>query len=588
MASIKEGEILFGDGKIEEAKNCFLSILKDDPENKEAYNNLGVICFRNKELEQAAEYFEKTLTLDPFFKSAILNFAAVLKQLDSLHIALPLLETNIKRNPSDKELQQLFKYALEGSKYTMKKKMEMLHEQGSIEEALKVSGELNQLSPNNAENLNDYAVLCYESGQVEKARRAIDKARQLSPEDVDIKEHQEIIHRGLNVGQNLEEKNLPEGQNVAVMEFLYHWNYFITTVEVLKRRHNVFLIIGSSFKNTLVTNYRLDLDGFTHIVLENLNWSAINKFIHENNISKIFVPTIQGFELIYQFSKYNLPAPFYFTIHNFDLWLGRRPFVNMEDKLLDQQINRVYHHCCREVIEKSAGIISIDTSLRDNVSKIIDGKKVHVMPWNVNHDLISFNDYPDRKETVIFTIPASIDRGRRNYGVALETFRHLARDYNNIKLVLLGRPIDEYGKQIIEKSKCINEENGREVIEFFEGYIHQDIYEDRLRHSDYFILPISNLQVFGRYKASAAMYDAMFSGRPILIPENMYFSKDFCMKFGDGFIVYKDLKDTMEDILTPRNGGQEKIKRAAVENANYFFIDNQVALANEQFFDLCS
>ena len=566
-----------------------MNALKNDPENKEVYNNLGVTCFQDRNQDQALDCFERALSIDPFYRDGVINFCALLKQMGCLHTAVPLLETNIRRNPEDDEIRALLQEARKCAIAEMKKQISQLYEAGDIQEAMGVAEKLIALSPDDAEGLNDYAVLCYQNARVEEARKVMDKACRMALGNPIIEENRKIIGgaRGSETKTDRApaKQTRPAGENVAVMELLYHWNYFITTVDLLKQRHNVSLILGKAFKAALEKNYRFDPSGFNPMVVEVIDWSMINRFLRENKISKLFIPTIQGFEFIHHFAGAELAAPFYFTIHNFDLWLGKRPLVTMSDKSMEQQINRVHHRCCSEIIRKSAGIISIDTSLRDTVSRMIPGKKIHVMPWNVNHRLLTLDDFPSQKKPVVFTIPASIDRMRRNYGVALETFRGLAREHDDVKLVLLGRPIDEYGKAIIERGKAINQENGREVIELFDGFIHQDIYEDRLHRTDYFILPLTNLHVFGRFKASAAMYDAMFSGRPILIPEKMQFSEDFCTRFGDGFIVYKDLKQTIEELLASRDGVQEKIRRAAIDNANYFFLENQERLINEQFFD---
>ena len=44
--TLNEGETLFADGKIDEAEKCFLSLVENDSDCKEAYNNLGVIAFQ--------------------------------------------------------------------------------------------------------------------------------------------------------------------------------------------------------------------------------------------------------------------------------------------------------------------------------------------------------------------------------------------------------------------------------------------------------------------------------------------------------------------------------------------------------------
>jgi glycosyltransferase involved in cell wall biosynthesis len=111
---IKQGEALFAEGKLREAEKCFLDELKSDPENKEAYNNLGVVAFQRQDIEKAVDYFSKSLGIDPFYKSAILNFCNVLGKLEQIYKALPFLEEITKRFPDDEEIKQFLLEAQNG------------------------------------------------------------------------------------------------------------------------------------------------------------------------------------------------------------------------------------------------------------------------------------------------------------------------------------------------------------------------------------------------------------------------------------------------------------------------------------------
>ena len=81
------------------------------------------------------------------------------------------------------------------------------------------------------------------------------------------------------------------------------------------------------------------------------------------------------------------------------------------------------------------------------------------------------------------------------------------------------------------------------------------------------------------------MFDALLAGRPILVPQKMIFSQGFVSRYGEGFIVYDDLKETIEDILEGPGSELEASTGAAVRNANTFFIKNQVELAGKNFFN---
>jgi glycosyltransferase involved in cell wall biosynthesis len=101
-SGLKRGEELFSTGRILEATRCFEAVIQEDPRNKEAYNNLGVIAHREGNMGKAFDLISKALAMDPFYKEALLNFSHVLRRLDQLPQIVPLLERVIRRYPEDK------------------------------------------------------------------------------------------------------------------------------------------------------------------------------------------------------------------------------------------------------------------------------------------------------------------------------------------------------------------------------------------------------------------------------------------------------------------------------------------------------
>ncbi len=106
-SELNEGEILFADGKIEEAEKYFLFEAENGSNRKEAYNNLGVIAFQNSHSEKAIDYFTRSLEIDPLYRDAVLNYTSLLKTLNQIHIAVPLLEKITEIKPNDKEISQI-------------------------------------------------------------------------------------------------------------------------------------------------------------------------------------------------------------------------------------------------------------------------------------------------------------------------------------------------------------------------------------------------------------------------------------------------------------------------------------------------
>jgi len=74
---LKKGESLFSEGKIEEAIQCFEDVLAGDPNNTDAYNNLGVISYSLGNAQSAETFLLKTLEIDPNHINALMNIADV-------------------------------------------------------------------------------------------------------------------------------------------------------------------------------------------------------------------------------------------------------------------------------------------------------------------------------------------------------------------------------------------------------------------------------------------------------------------------------------------------------------------------------
>jgi len=104
---LKQSEALFAEGKIEDAEKCFFEILSEDPKNKEAHNNLGVIAFQRQDTEQAILHFTRSLEIDPFYKDAILNYCDMFGSLNLAYETIPFLEKVVQKYPDDREYSRL-------------------------------------------------------------------------------------------------------------------------------------------------------------------------------------------------------------------------------------------------------------------------------------------------------------------------------------------------------------------------------------------------------------------------------------------------------------------------------------------------
>lgn len=56
---LKRGEVLFDEGRLNEAENIFLSVLERDPGSVDACNNLGVIAFSRGHKAETIDYMTR-------------------------------------------------------------------------------------------------------------------------------------------------------------------------------------------------------------------------------------------------------------------------------------------------------------------------------------------------------------------------------------------------------------------------------------------------------------------------------------------------------------------------------------------------
>lgn len=99
--NLSEGERLFQEGKVEDAKVIFHNLLQITPDHPETLNNLGVIAFSEKNLQEAEKYFLRALEADNNFPDAYLNLSNLYSINGQFVQASMFLEKYAALNPND-------------------------------------------------------------------------------------------------------------------------------------------------------------------------------------------------------------------------------------------------------------------------------------------------------------------------------------------------------------------------------------------------------------------------------------------------------------------------------------------------------
>ena len=74
---LQQAKILLNENKLNDAKIIFQNIIKIDPTNYKAYNNIGAILLKLGDLDKAEENFRTAVELNPKFVVAHYNLEII-------------------------------------------------------------------------------------------------------------------------------------------------------------------------------------------------------------------------------------------------------------------------------------------------------------------------------------------------------------------------------------------------------------------------------------------------------------------------------------------------------------------------------
>jgi glycosyltransferase involved in cell wall biosynthesis len=128
----------------------------------------------------------------------------------------------------------------------------------------------------------------------------------------------------------------------------------------------------------------------------------------------------------------------------------------------------------------------------------------------------------DSERTTI-TVPGMIDETRRDYGTLLDAFQgRPPRD--DVELVLLGRPVGDYGQQILKRCELLREKGWK--VTTFTNWIPTVEFSSQLARTDLLVGPLRESrpidgfrEYYGQTKGSGVISDALRYGLPIALPD---------------------------------------------------------------------
>ena len=163
----RQGNAAQAAGNYSQAETIFRQVIRINPQDTNAYNNLGIALRRQGKLEEAITYYQKAIQLDPKYAIAYYNLGNALYLQGKLDEAIASYRQAIQLDPK-------YAYAYNGLGNA-------LSYQGKREEAITNYQKAIQLDPKYASAYNGLGNALYKQGKLDEAIASYRQAIQLDP-----------------------------------------------------------------------------------------------------------------------------------------------------------------------------------------------------------------------------------------------------------------------------------------------------------------------------------------------------------------------------------------------------------------------
>lgn len=149
-------------------------------------------------------------------------------------------------------------------------------------------------------------------------------------------------------------------------------------------------------------------------------------------------------------------------------------------------------------------------------------------------------------------IPGTIDLRRRNYDLVLEVIQEMLNQEVLVKWVFAGKPVGNYGADIIKKAKELDTHGAH--ISLYKEEIPENEFQQIIATSSLILSPLvastsihDNIrEVYGRSKGSGNVYDAIRHAKPLIVPSTVFVPKEIVTSC----VFYKSKDNLVQQLLS--------------------------------------
>ena len=363
--------------------------------------------------------------------------------------------------------------------------------------------------------------------------------------------------------------------NIGIMELYYHSRFLHTMCKICKRPYTDVTVFTTEKIWSEVTKHDINSSMYDvvlkpHFMNHRDFIEHICKICNNFNIMILFINTIrENYVYLKDYKNFNPKAKVILTIHNVNSWLGKGLHFNFSKSfhtipyfILDSMISRQYIK--KYLLPKIYAFNGIYPPLVRYISSLGFDKPVFNFPFYF-HEGITITKRRDDK--IVFVIPGSIDKKRKDYHMVLDVFENFT---DEVMLILLGRPIASYGKSVVKRCKKMKN------VVFFEDYVPEEEYHAIMSTScDFILAEIRERscglgvieEIAGKTKAFSPPFEAISHGKPLII-SSRYPIDDRLKTSTFKFSNRNELKEVIDSIAEMNNIAG--LKEAAKNNAKKF------------------
>lgn len=190
-----EAEKLIEQNDLPGAARILVDIVEKDINNFRAFNNIGLISWKQEEWEAAYDSFMQAVKINPSYNDAVINLYDASLKLRRAHLILPLLKKGVSQKPEDEELKiladsieeqgddvYLSERALNIGYYHPKvKEANELIENGELNQAMELLMQVNDQEGPNADIFSALGVISYYQKRYQDAFSLFFESIKLNP-----------------------------------------------------------------------------------------------------------------------------------------------------------------------------------------------------------------------------------------------------------------------------------------------------------------------------------------------------------------------------------------------------------------------